>query len=609
VRGSAGTTQICKFAGTITWSGQLNLNTNNSTSVIHLTVGPLTTADSIYINNGSSGGTIYFLDAVTMAATKYIWLVRGTLHTDGATDNAGLSHTVGYFSSGTNANTRNLYLGNSTFSVLNSWDINYDANLTIAANTSTINFTSTGTTNLTMNGGKGTYYNVYRTGRASKADTFTVKELAVSNEFKFMGNSATERILIKSTTLGTSASLTLTGATISNCQHIDFRDIGFVSTGVLDFSAIAGYSGDCGGNTISGGGTLTLTVSDTQTWNNANGGNWSGANWTGTVISRVPLPQDDAVMGMAYGTNKTVTADMPRLGKNISWSGATYTTNLTFATNSTANTIYGSLNLTGISIYTSSSSLTFEGRGNYELTTNGKSFANNGFIVAMVGGQLTFMDAFTSTQNVTHSFGTIVINNSWTATKYGSSYSNIRALTITNANITLSAADSATKVGDWNISTNYSLNMVGTASIIFSDTSATVKSFQGGNLAFNDLTIPSGSGGVLIQGSNSFNTITITAGGKLTVTAGTVQTLNSLVATGTGANHITLLSSSGGSSYQLTDANGGKNMCDYLDVTDCTGSPSNTFYYGANGSGDAYSQAHGWASAIASSANFLLLFY
>lgn len=104
-----------------------------------------------------------------------------------------------------------------------------------------------------------------------------------------------------------------------------------------------------------------------------------------------------------------------------------------------------------------------------------------------------------------------------------------------------------------------------------------------------------------ITGSNTFNTLTINTGSGsrvVNLTAGTTQTVNSLVATGTSGNKITLQSATADSLAYIYDANGGTNVNDYLDVIDVKAGTSstdqtNTFYYGANGSGD---NAVNWAA-------------
>lgn len=197
------------------------------------------------------------------------------------------------------------------------------------------------------------------------------------NGFSINGNSVTNRVLITSSTLGTAR--TITNATTS-FTNADFRDITFSSASSLDLSAITGNSGDCGGNTITGGGsTLTFTTGATQTATGSSA-NWSTATWSG----RVPLPQDDVVLSLTAG--QTLTNDMPRMGKSISLTTAM---NLTLGL---ASTNYGSLDLTNISTFSGSFTWTFEGRGTFNLTSAGKAFPNQ-LTVAMVGGTLTPQDA------------------------------------------------------------------------------------------------------------------------------------------------------------------------------------------------------------------------
>lgn len=157
------------------------------------------------------------------------------------------------------------------------------------------------------------------------------------------------------------------------------------NSGTWDLSAITGKSGDCGGNS-----GITFTTSAAQNATVAGTKNWSDATiWT----SRVPLPQDDAT-ATAWSSG-TLTADMPRLGRNIDFSGAT--AGRTLSINSTSNTIYGSLNLTKVTTLTTSGSFnfTFEGRGSYTLTSAGNSFnTTNVVIVAAFQGSLTLQDAY-----------------------------------------------------------------------------------------------------------------------------------------------------------------------------------------------------------------------
>jgi hypothetical protein len=111
--------------------------------------------------------------------------------------------------------------------------------MTLTANTSTINVTGTGafaggniTTYNTINlngtahtvSGAFTCLTLRRTGTATKTDTvtFTSGTTVTCTNFAMIGNSATNRLLAQSSTLGTAATITATNQAFSN---VDFMDI------------------------------------------------------------------------------------------------------------------------------------------------------------------------------------------------------------------------------------------------------------------------------------------------------------------------------------------------------------------------------------------------
>lgn len=97
------------------------------------------------------------------------------------------------------------------------------------------------------------------------------------NGHKILGNSVVNRILVAAGTTGSARSIT--GAVNTSFANCDFRDVQFTSATDLDFSAITGKSGDCLGNSITGGGTnLTFTTGVT---------NYVGAYATGSNV-RMP---------------------------------------------------------------------------------------------------------------------------------------------------------------------------------------------------------------------------------------------------------------------------------------------------------------------------------
>ena len=131
------------------------------------------------------------------------------------------------------------------------------------------------------------------------------------------GNSVTNRILVQSSVLGTARTITAAVAVPSNC---DFMDI--IGAGAATWSGTS--LGDCLGNS-----GITFTPAATQYYQTAVSASWSdatkwflGSNGTGGA-GRVPLPQDNVVFDQysVTASGKTITADMPRMGKDITWMG------------------------------------------------------------------------------------------------------------------------------------------------------------------------------------------------------------------------------------------------------------------------------------------------
>ncbi len=281
--------------------------------------------------------------------------------------------------------------------------------------------------------GVNTFTNLNRTGTAAKTGILQLNSnQTVSGVLTLAGNSAANRILVQSQTLGTAVTITNTGATMT-WSNVDFRDITLGTS--FDASGITGKSGDAGGNS-----GITFTTAATQYWKTTTTGskNWSTAgNWFlatngGGGAGRVPLPQDNVVFDASSigATSTTVTADMPRAGKSVDWTGATNSP--TFSINSASNTFYGSLTLISGMTFTTGNTPSFEGRGSFTLTTAGKTFGN--ITVQTIGGTLTLQDSLTATNGsgiFTLNNGTFDANgNNVTAGVFSSSNSNTRTLTM-----------------------------------------------------------------------------------------------------------------------------------------------------------------------------------
>jgi hypothetical protein len=126
-------TVACLFAGTITWTGALNLKPPAGVT-INFTSGGATTFGTLTVT-GTTTGTVKFLDAYT-ASGKTVNLAGGTL------DSNGFNISIGLFSSN-NAIARTLTMGDSTWTLnrnLNDqmWDFRTITNATLNSGTSTI---------------------------------------------------------------------------------------------------------------------------------------------------------------------------------------------------------------------------------------------------------------------------------------------------------------------------------------------------------------------------------------------------------------------------------------------------------------------------------------
>ena len=440
---------------------------------------------------------------------------------------------------------------------------------------------------------------------ASKVITLTLNGNSLAlNGFTIAGNSATNRVLIRSNTLGTARTLTNTTGTFANA---DFRDITFST--VADYSAIAGGSGDCGGNT---NGTFTTAqtnywIGGTGSWSDVN--EWASSSGGAGASGRVPLPQDGArfdVNSFSAG-GQTVTQDMPRIGKDVDWTGVTNTP--TWSTNTIAQTIYGSLTLVSGMTFTTGSTGTwiFEGRSDVYLTSAGKTFATSFQINKGTGNGVTLLDAFTITTS-----GFLLLNGDFDANDFSvtiGSYVRLKynpsspfyydgghsVLNMGSGTWTFSGTSALE--GPWRSDTTSrpstgTLTLNAEESIIyFSDVSGTSKNFTAsGTTTFNDLKIKGGgAGAVVIAGTNTFNRIYTDGGGTKSVTlpGSTTTTILSGLGLNNGTNLITFTASAG--SATLAKSGSGNVDWDYVSLTNIIASTTNTWYAGThstNGGGN-----------------------
>ena len=204
--------------------------------------------------NGTS--TVQLGSALTIGLTRTLTLTTGTF------DANNYNVTTGLFSS-QNSNIRTIKMGSGTWTILASgtnWSTLTTTNLTLTANTSTVNFTST-SAKLMANGFGLTYYNIVNSGTgaftlfnggafnnvtslAGCPITFTSGQAYSSNTFTFVGTPSAPITIAPSST--TNYTLTKLGGGIVDMQNVSIsRCTASLSTGTW----YAGASTDGGNNT------------------------------------------------------------------------------------------------------------------------------------------------------------------------------------------------------------------------------------------------------------------------------------------------------------------------------------------------------------------------
>ncbi|HBI33907.1 MAG TPA: hypothetical protein DEA43_03620 [Candidatus Moranbacteria bacterium] len=339
----------------------------------------------------------------------------------------------------------------------------------------------------------------------------------------------------------------------------------------------------------------TRTISDA-------GGNWDAT--TSWVEGAVPTSADDVV---ATATSGNLTINVAGAVRSIDLT--TYTGTLTHNafTLSVGDASGGALNFSGSWTYTTvgdTSAITFgsSDNTNNNITWGGKIYGNIVVSSSNNGTTFVFQDNLTQrSSTATFNFfrGNLNVNGkNLSVGRFFADQNYTRGLTLGAANITLNGTGNVWSLNSENLGLS-----AGTSIINITDTSASTKSFVGGGLTFNNISITGGgTGAVTFTGSNTFNNFTINAPKTVIFTAGTTQTINGLFnATGTSGNIITINSSSAGSPATLSKASGVVTD-NYLSLQDIAATGGAAWYAGANSTN--VSGNSGWSFS-----NFPGIFY
>lgn len=507
----------------------------------------------------TSGCTLSLQDNLTQAGGTMCGIYLRVTTAVLTTNNYNITNAYIYGGYSGQSPTVNLGSSTITVSVSTGWDFNQG--IVLAANTATINVSGTGAfagggattyNNVNLNGtahtisGSNTFVNLTRNGTATKTDTLTLTSgttQTVTGTCALIGNSAINRLLVQSSTLGSAATLHVTTDVAANwtgTNAVDFMDI--TSTHAVDLSAAglnpAAYSGDCGGNT-----GFTFTTSAAQT--SGSTATWStAAKWT----SRVPLPQDDVTC------SHNTTVDMPRLGRSITITGSPA------MTYSVDNSLYGSLTLSATQSgnwFSGGLALLLRGRtAGLTLRTNGNSLYYLG--VSSPTGTYTLQDNLAITSRLLLSAGTLVDNG-----------------------FTITMTNTSGFGNKWQVAGG-TATLTGT--LIMTNSGTNAQTFAGGGLSYNNVTVQgAGNYALTITGNNTFNTFTVdrsAAAKTITLTASSNQTVNNFISNEYGTNALTINST--GAAAVLHKTGGGGVGMDYLNLSNNIGSPVNTWYYQVN---------------------------
>lgn len=237
----------------------------------------------------------------------------------------------------------------------------------------------------------------------------------------------------------------------------------------------------------------------------------------------------------------------------------------------------------GMTVSAGTSATTFNATsGGNTITTNGKTLdfpiTFNG-----VGGAWQLQDALTlgSTRTMTLTNGSFdAATYSVTLGLFSSTNSNTRTISMGSGLWTLAGTGTVWTTAT---ATNLTFNK-GTADILLSSGSATARSFAGGGLSFNKITIggATGSSTTNLQAINATEfASTKPVAHTITITSATALSFATWSVSGTAGNVVTLNSSVAGTrrTFNLTNVTSG---IDYLAVQDMECLQADRFYVGAN---------------------------
>ena len=539
------------------------------------------------------GGTVQLADALNIGFNT-LTVTNGTFNT------AGYAVTARDLVS-SDANVKTINFGASTITLapnISGTILNFATATNLNFNAGTSQLTINTTQTVTFAGGNKTFYNVSFVGTGSplttinNANTFNnltfdapasaalrpcvfSANQTINGILTVNGGSAVRRIFLQSDTVGTPRTLTVNSISAPDC---DFRDITLVGAAS---GASPTRAGNCGGNS-----GITFPAPKTVYWNLAGTNSWLATGWAASSggtpdINQFPLAQDTAVFDNAGAITEI------RLQNNVIISGinaANRTTAMALNSFGGNSGIYGSIVLgSGVTVTSTSNPIAFSRNGTHTITSNGVQFGCP-IAVSHPLANVQLADALSL-----DSFATLALNaGTFDAVTYNvtagafSGNATLTRLLMGSGTWTLSGTGTV-----WNLISGGTL-IVGTSTILLSDTSSAARTFWGNGYYFNKLTIggSTGTSTLTINNAVTFGEIDSTKTVPHTVrfTQNVDTTIGKWSIKGTPGNLVTVSSNSSGTAFNLSIAGPATSSIDYLSIRDCNVQATSfgEFYVGAN---------------------------
>ncbi len=493
--------------------------------------------------------------------------------------------------------TNGISIGNITYNAVGGTLTLADNLTSIGSFTNTAGTIAPGTFTVTLNGSAVTvtataailFHSLNRTPAApAKTDTLLLGGAAGINIEDTLtvsdGATTSNRVLIASDTIGTSRTITVNAGGTISFSNVDFRDVHLHNVDVdpYDASAIAGGSGNCGGNT-----GITFTTADDWYWHQGTG-NWSdptkwftATNGGGSVSTYPPLPQDTAKFDASSfdAGGATVTQDMPRIG-SVDFTGVTNSPQ--FGDIIASMSIFGSITWGAVTLEGYTRTWTWEGRGAYSFTSNGVSFVSKSFILNAPGGSMLILQDALTIDSLTITRGTFNANGqNVTLAGFSGEGTETRGVTLGAGTWTVTGT-----LYQWELRFIIGLTWDATGSTLkFTGSAATVY-MRSGTLVYNNIWVAPGAGTSGFQLAYTSNVSCTgyfkddgTAAHSILFTAGTTTTAAQFLISGNpGALHT--IGSITAAGHILAKSGGGIVNLSNVSVSYSTASPALTFYAG-----------------------------